>query len=61
MIEHEGKRNLIQNQSIVALAYEPESGLIFGGAPKSPHSERNRNHRHDNFRAASCRRSHPRV
>ncbi|MBI1929741.1 hypothetical protein HYR99_36515 [Candidatus Poribacteria bacterium] len=28
----ENYRNLIPNQSIVSLAYEPESGLIFGGS-----------------------------
>src|ERR1035441_10916293 len=28
----ENYRNLITNQSIVSLAYEPKSGLIFGGS-----------------------------
>ena len=28
----ENYRNLVTNQSIVSLAYEPKSGLIFGGS-----------------------------
>ncbi|NUQ64315.1 MAG: hypothetical protein HUU20_17745 [Pirellulales bacterium] len=28
----ENYRNLVENQSIVALAYEPETGLVFGGS-----------------------------